>query len=213
MTLYESRDKVGGNAKTHTWRNEVSEEAEAVSGLSVLAWPTKYFHNYIALLKELAIDSTEVVLPFAVRDEQVCDFFHDRDIDERLRPDVRRWMRLVNLVRRVNERLTGLTNPLFLSLRLISLSLSLNLTDALSLLPLASLSLSRLGFTSDCRCGLFPLRILPMEPIQRLAALSNLPSLRGVTDVLGHGGRPGVLQLLPHTQHPNASLLHSSSGR
>ena len=60
VTLYEARKELGGNAKTFTW------EDGTTTGLSVLAWPAQYFHNYCRLLRELKIESTEVDLPFMV---------------------------------------------------------------------------------------------------------------------------------------------------
>ncbi len=52
MTIFERREVLGGNAKTHTWS---STDAGLRTGLSVLAWPWWYFHNYEALLAELKV--------------------------------------------------------------------------------------------------------------------------------------------------------------
>ena len=67
--------------KTHNWsatekQEEEEEKKEVITGLSVLAWPSKYFHNYAALLKEIGIDDCQVRLPFALRDPDFTDFFH-----------------------------------------------------------------------------------------------------------------------------------------
>eukprot|EP00009_Paramoeba_aestuarina_P000924 CAMPEP_0201513858 /NCGR_PEP_ID=MMETSP0161_2-20130828/5826_1 /ASSEMBLY_ACC=CAM_ASM_000251 /TAXON_ID=180227 /ORGANISM="Neoparamoeba aestuarina, Strain SoJaBio B1-5/56/2" /LENGTH=550 /DNA_ID=CAMNT_0047910235 /DNA_START=31 /DNA_END=1683 /DNA_ORIENTATION=+ len=124
VTLYETRGTLGGNAKTHRWQNQPNEkqkeqeggEGGALTGLSVLAWPKKYFHNYGALLQEIGVKTCEVELPFHLRDPDVCDFRHGQGIKEagqrdknaksELEKDQERWMRLVNWARWMNIFLT-----------------------------------------------------------------------------------------------------------
>src|SRR5207302_11056455 len=65
VTIYEARDKLGGNAKTHIWQNETYN---ITTGLSVLAWPL-IFRNYIHLLNKLNIKTTIVELPFFIHNK------------------------------------------------------------------------------------------------------------------------------------------------
>jgi hypothetical protein len=61
VTLFEQRDTLGGNAKTHEWYGTNDGHGKPIrSGLSVLAWPPSLFHNYERLLRELSI-TTEIV--------------------------------------------------------------------------------------------------------------------------------------------------------
>ena len=91
ITLYEQHAALGGNAKTQTWT--LSDGREVVTGLSVLAWPDLYFHNYNRLLDELGI-ATERTPPLR--------FFVDSD--QKPEPgDLARWSQLVAVIRRVND--------------------------------------------------------------------------------------------------------------
>jgi hypothetical protein len=60
MSGYDCEEGVIGIAmpQTQDWPDG------CVSGLSVLAWPAHLFHNYGALLRELAIDTEEVAFRF-----------------------------------------------------------------------------------------------------------------------------------------------------
>jgi hypothetical protein len=94
---------LGGNAKTHTWPNGVT------TGLSVLAWPPAYFHNYGALLARLGISKEEVRLPFFVNNPTVGHVAHGRDspLREAYAQDYARWARLVRTVRRTGRALSS----------------------------------------------------------------------------------------------------------
>ena len=60
--IFEKRALLGGNAKTQVWPGP----NKLRTGLSVLAWPKKYFHTYRRLMRELFISTEDVVLPFSV---------------------------------------------------------------------------------------------------------------------------------------------------
>lgn len=47
VTIFEKRDTIGGNAKVFPWPTTPS----VTTGLSVLAWPDAYFHNYNQVCK------------------------------------------------------------------------------------------------------------------------------------------------------------------
>src|SRR5690349_9593225 len=67
VDLFESGEALGGNAKTHTWQDG---DADRTTGLSVLAWPAKYFHNYRALLAALGVRTEPAVrLRFFIADD------------------------------------------------------------------------------------------------------------------------------------------------
>jgi predicted NAD/FAD-binding protein len=99
VEVFEEREEAGGNAKTFKWPDG------AVSGLSVLAWPSLYFRNYDALLRQLQLKSTKVRLPFYIRREDGKSFSHDSQLElsQIYAEDMRRWDRLVSFVRRVNR--------------------------------------------------------------------------------------------------------------
>jgi predicted NAD/FAD-binding protein len=130
VTIYEARDKLGGNAKTHIWQ---TDNTSVTTGLSVLAWPV-IFHNYIHLLNELNIETTTVKLPFFIHNKEEKYFFaHGKQHihTQQYNNDLRRWNRMVNTVRYVSEFLNGkelslyhfsLLNPFnFISMRILSL--------------------------------------------------------------------------------------------
>ncbi|UJR09386.1 hypothetical protein I4U23_013629 [Adineta vaga] len=106
ITIYEARDKLGGNAKTHIWQNDKSN---ITTGLSVLAWPV-IFRNYIHLLNELNIPTTTVELPFFIHNKQDNSFFAHRKQHihtQQYNTNLKRWSRMVNTVRWVTEYFNG----------------------------------------------------------------------------------------------------------
>eukprot|EP00053_Salpingoeca_punica_P009392 m.84176 g.84176 ORF g.84176 m.84176 type:complete len:374 (+) comp15007_c0_seq1:334-1455(+) len=105
VTLYEKREVLGGNAKTTVWPTDPA----VVTGLSVLAWPDKYFHNYNELLKQFGIKTEVVRLPFFLHNPGKRVIFahgsmpsgnkNARNLRISLRFDFLRWRLLVNVVR------------------------------------------------------------------------------------------------------------------
>ncbi|CAF0922886.1 unnamed protein product [Didymodactylos carnosus] len=98
VTIYETSEKLGGNAKTHKWNDGIT------TGLSVLAWPATYFRNYIHLLHELDIQTTTVKLPFMIRDNNQQHYYaHDMDNTELVKifkNDLKRWDKIINMIRK-----------------------------------------------------------------------------------------------------------------
>ena len=130
VTIYEARDKLGGNAKTHVWQNH---NHSITTGLSVLAWPV-IFRNYIHLLKELNLETTTVELPFFIHNKEENSFFaHGKQHihTQQYNNDLQRWDRMVNTVRYVTDFLNGkeaslyhftILNPFnYISMRFLSL--------------------------------------------------------------------------------------------
>lgn len=124
VTIYEARDKLGGNAKTHVWQND-----NITTGLSVLAWP-EIFRNYIYLLKKLNIETAIVKLPFFIHNKEENDIFaHGKE--HRYKNELKRWNLMVNVVRYVSEFFSGkeislynfsFLNPFnYISMRFLSL--------------------------------------------------------------------------------------------
>ena len=106
VTIYEARDQLGGNAKTHVWQNGTSR---LTTGLSVLAWPM-IFRNYIHLLNRLKIEMTTVQLPFFIHNEEEnCIFAHGKQDShtQEYNQELKRWNRMINTVRYVTEFLSG----------------------------------------------------------------------------------------------------------
>ncbi|CAF4003810.1 unnamed protein product [Adineta steineri] len=130
ITIYEARDTLGGNAKTHVWKHD---HISITTGLSVLAWPT-IFRNYIHLLNELDLKTTTVELPFFIHNREENSFFAHRKQyihTQQYNKDLKRWDRMVKTVRYVTETLCGkepslyhfnFLNPFnFISMRFLSL--------------------------------------------------------------------------------------------
>ncbi len=78
-----------------------------MTGLSVLAWPTAYFHNYKRLLSELGVQSEEVRLPFTVRHVEKDVIFAQNDRSSGgwtyFAEDLSRWRQMVNMIRIVDK--------------------------------------------------------------------------------------------------------------
>ena len=105
VTIFEAREQLGGNAKTHVWQNEIT------TGLSVLAWP-EIFRNYIHLLKKLDIQTTTVQLPFFLQNKTDNFIFaHGKSSD--YKRELFRWNQMVKLVRQVTEFLCGTERSLY----------------------------------------------------------------------------------------------------
>ena len=129
VTIYEARDQLGGNAKTHLWQ----EETKAINtGLSVLAWPL-IFRNYIHLLNQLNIPTTMVQLPFCIHHKDGNRIFGHRQQEyhtKRYSNELKRWNHMVDIVRYTSEFFNGkemslyhfsLLNPFnYISLRMLS---------------------------------------------------------------------------------------------
>ena len=103
VTLFESRDSVGGNAKTWDWAasDGAGTVATVRTGLSVLAWPQKYFHNYNALLSVLGIATQQVCLPFAIRLSGDAGFTYLQDDTAsatRFATDLKAWKDVVRFI-------------------------------------------------------------------------------------------------------------------
>jgi predicted NAD/FAD-binding protein len=101
VALFEKRDELGGNARTFTWR--VGDQ-EVESPLLVIAWPSQYYHNYHALLRELGIRKTRLPIAYYVKhpDGVFCQDGHS-ELDQRFSPDFERWSRLIRATTRVND--------------------------------------------------------------------------------------------------------------
>ncbi|CAF1451866.1 unnamed protein product [Rotaria magnacalcarata] len=131
VTIYEARENLGGNARTHVW--QINKNKNITTGLSVLAWP-EVFRNYIHLLNALSIETTTVELPFFIHNRDENTFFAHAKQDvhtQQYNTDLQRWKRMIDIVRYVSEffhdRETSLyhfslLNPFnYISMRLLSL--------------------------------------------------------------------------------------------
>ena len=134
VTLLERGPTVGGNAKTHAWE---LDGVRAVSGLSVLAWPRRYFRNYSALLRTLNVGTEDVAIRFMVAraDTNGREFMAHGDPESPLArefaPDFSRWRRLVSFVRAVNALFATSADPSLYHV---------NLANPLNVVPLRLLS-------------------------------------------------------------------------
>jgi phytoene dehydrogenase-like protein len=110
VTLHETKNYIGGNAKSHTWK---VNRRDVTTGLSVLAWPGHKFHNYNELMRTLNVPTVRHDLRFFIgRDDGECIYAHGRDSHRKERlekekpwllEDLKRWEKCVNFVRAVND--------------------------------------------------------------------------------------------------------------
>jgi predicted NAD/FAD-binding protein len=127
--LYEERDALGGNAKTHLWTDGNAKSEELRTGLSVLGWPAAYFKNYEVLLKRLDVPRETVYPTFLVStDGETVSWAHG-EANAKWREDMQRWDRGVAAIRKVNDFFAK-TLPAFTSPVLQRLGLSVG-TDTL----------------------------------------------------------------------------------
>ena len=196
VEIFEEYDRAGGNAKTHEWPDG------AVTGLSVLAWPS-YFRNYAALLRQLGLETAQVELPFYLRRADGESFVHGRSeaLSVRYAADMRRWARLVALVRRVNRFFARSDTP---SLYHFSL---LNPMNVLPLRLLCWLCGISAGFWREVivplhcttfltsRLGLVPAVVVPtIDDIIPLAGIPRLSSWVGSSNGSSNGSSADVFE-------------------
>jgi predicted NAD/FAD-binding protein len=126
VTVLEGNAALGGNAKTHVW--DLGGRTLR-TGLSVLAWPRAYFHNYRALLAALEVPTrTTPRLRFFIDDDGAI-WAHDRP-SPRFAADLARWERLVARVRSINAAFSGAEPSLY----------RVSLLNPLNLVPLRRLA-------------------------------------------------------------------------
>ena len=101
VELFEAANWIGGNAKTFLWQRDGLR-----TGLSVLAWPAQYFHNYQALLARLGVEHVDVRLGFHIRDPAGRDYVQGNPQSPLMQAHatgIARWQRMVRFVRSVNN--------------------------------------------------------------------------------------------------------------
>jgi hypothetical protein len=74
------------------------------SPVLVIAWPSQYYHNYHALLRELGIEKTRIPITYYVRHPEGV-FCQDgsSELDVRFARDFERWSRLIRTAGRIND--------------------------------------------------------------------------------------------------------------
>ncbi len=105
--VFEREPFVGGNAKTHEW--SLPDGTRLTTGLSVLAWPTLYFHNYSRLVRELGVASQPTPpLRYMIRDGELLFAQRADGAGEgSFGDDIARWEKLVQWVREQNARVAA----------------------------------------------------------------------------------------------------------
>lgn len=101
VEIFERGPALGGNAKTFRWS---VDSGEAESPLLVIAWPEKFYHNYLRLLEELGIETTSMPIAYFVKHPRGI-FCQDgrTELHQQLAGDFRRWDRLIRITRRIND--------------------------------------------------------------------------------------------------------------
>lgn len=138
VEVFEAAETLGGNAKTFLWPDGRR------TGLSVLAWPSEYFHNYTALLSQLGVEHETVDLGFHVRDPEGRDFRHGDESSSLMqhhKTGIARWERMVRVARAVNHVFNGFPSRKSLY--------DLNLLNPLNVMPLRWLSIL-FGVSREC---------------------------------------------------------------
>ena len=64
VTLYEARDHLSGNAHTFDWEGVGGKTVR--SCVSVTAWPAELYKNYVALLRQLNVETTQQTLSWVL---------------------------------------------------------------------------------------------------------------------------------------------------
>jgi predicted NAD/FAD-binding protein len=105
VEVFEAGADAGGNAKTHAW---TVGDRRVVTGLSVLAWPPRFFRNYERLLRTLGVETEEVTLRFFIR-RGADTYAHGMPgtLGARYADDLRRWRRLCDFAGAVNRAVLG----------------------------------------------------------------------------------------------------------
>jgi predicted NAD/FAD-binding protein len=101
VEIFERSPALGGNAKTFRWS---VDSGEAESPLLVVAWPEKYYHNYLRLLGELGLETTSMPISYFVKHPQGT-FCQDgrTELHRQRAEDFRRWDRLIRITGRIND--------------------------------------------------------------------------------------------------------------
>jgi predicted NAD/FAD-binding protein len=101
VEVFERNPALGGNAKTFRWS---VDSGEAESPLLVIAWPEKYYHNYLRLLAELGLETTSMPIAYFVKHPHGV-FCQDgrTELHRQRAQDFRRWDRLIRVTDRIND--------------------------------------------------------------------------------------------------------------
>ena len=101
VEIFERAPALGGNARTFRWSVDAGE---AESPLLVIAWPQKYYHNYLRLLSELGLATTSLPIAYFVKHPHGV-FCQDgrTELHRRRAADFRRWDRLIRVTGRIND--------------------------------------------------------------------------------------------------------------
>eukprot|EP01062_Namystynia_karyoxenos_P079927 TRINITY_DN8521_c0_g1_i1.p1 TRINITY_DN8521_c0_g1~~TRINITY_DN8521_c0_g1_i1.p1 ORF type:complete len:789 (+),score=293.33 TRINITY_DN8521_c0_g1_i1:94-2367(+) len=122
VVLYEGRDKLGGNAQTHTFTpggDEVRQD------LSVLFWAPELYKNYVAFMKALGVEPAEISATYALHTNKYghSEWFTppgtpaekvlQPSLRERFPLDFARFDKMCDWVRKVNLFFCGDPEPSF----------------------------------------------------------------------------------------------------
>jgi len=139
VTVYESRDQLGGNAQAAAF--VVGEDPKAAKqavkqDLSVLYWAPEYYRNYSALLSALGLEPARVQLPYVVRanidgkPHYYAQPGSNSGLDQALQPsmegrfatDLRRYDRMISVIGNVSDFFSwGSSRPSFYKTNMYSL--------------------------------------------------------------------------------------------
>jgi len=144
VTVYESREKLGGNAQTGSYvfsDNEGTGTRIVKQDLSVLYWAPEYYRNYTALLSTLCCEPKCTHLPYVVRanidgkPHYYAQPGGESDLDQALQPsmagrfatDLRKYDRMISVVGGVSDFFSwGSSRPSFYRTNMCSMMPFLN---------------------------------------------------------------------------------------
>lgn len=116
VTVYEARNRLGGNAQTCTF--PTSDGRKVTQDLSVLYWAPEFYRNYTALLKEVGVTPATIQLAYVLHHKNAkgeSEYYvppgFESQVDKKLLPsmaprfadDFARYDRMVSTVRRINR--------------------------------------------------------------------------------------------------------------
>jgi predicted NAD/FAD-binding protein len=116
VTIYEARERLGGNAQTGTFPTD--DGRTVTQDLSVLYWAPEFYRNYMALMHEVGVKPATMQIPYIIHHtladgskEYYTPPGFESKIDEQLEPSMRprfekdlaRYDRMVSVVGAVNR--------------------------------------------------------------------------------------------------------------
>jgi predicted NAD/FAD-binding protein len=128
VTVYESRAKLGGNARTIQWSPKGPNGESVTSDVTALFWCPEFYKNYHALVKHLGVNVSEFYMPYILHSTMSgqSKFFTsmaepghkalEPNLANDYKSDLQAWDRATSAVTFVNTLLSGDSQPSYYKL-------------------------------------------------------------------------------------------------